>query len=259
MAKTDGPERLRLVEPSPLRNVLERGLPALYYQLADVFRRRIEDGVWPVGEQIPTLDELVAQSGAARETVRQALGILEAEGLLARHRGRGTFVLKQPKRDAVFTIDTNWLSLVGTRPSVKRELLAADDDARLPPPSHPGGTPAREGYGHFMRRHSIEGVPYVVRSGYLARRLWDQLSRAQIATAPLVRTLLELPDVVFDRCEQTITIAAADFEIARQLELPLNCPLAVVDRSVFDPKGTLLLETRGYYRGDFVKIGMTLK
>jgi GntR family transcriptional regulator len=258
MTDSSGAPKVRSLEDLPLRKVVEKGLPALYYQLADVFRRRIEDGEWQVEAQIPTLEELVTEFHAARATVRQALTILEGEGLLARYRGRGTFVLKRPTRDAVFTIDTNWLSLVGTRPTVKRELLGYGLAEAPPKASHPGGVLA-PAYGHFIRRHSIEDIPYVVRFGYLDERLWGRLSRDQIGTAPLVRTLIELPGVVFERCEQTITVSAADFEIARMLEVPLNTPMAVVDRSVFDPDDVLILETRGYYRGDFVKIGMTLK
>ena len=258
MANKTADAKVRYLDEPPLRSVAEKGLPALYYQLADVFRRRIEDGDWQVGAQIPTLEDLVAEFGAARATVRQALTILEGEGLLARYRGRGTFVLKRPVREAVFTIDTNWLSLVGVRPSVKRELLLAEIADAPPVPSHPGSTLA-PAYGHFIRRHSIEDIPYVIRSGYLDKRLWDRLSTEQLATAPLVRTLIELPGVRFERCEQTITVSSADFEIARMLAVPLNTPLAVVDRSVFDPDEVLILETRGYYRGDFVKIGMTLK
>src|SRR4051794_19517423 len=82
MAKAQTADKHRPAPHSPLRNVTEKGQPALYYQLADVCRRRIQDGVWQVGSQIPTLEELVAQFGAARATVRQALTILESEGLL---------------------------------------------------------------------------------------------------------------------------------------------------------------------------------
>ncbi len=261
MAKTSSAKKLQLISrsnPSPLRNVTEKGLPALYYQLADVFRRRIEDGVWPVDSQTPTLEELVAQFGAARATVRQALTILESEGLLSRHRGRGTFVLKRPARDPIFNIGTKRMTLVGPRSAIKRELISAEPEAAPPRPSHGGGKLAPAS-GRFVRVHSIDGTPYVVRNGYLDSRLWQRLTLAQIAGQPLMRTLVNKLGIKLDRSEQTITIVAADFEIARMLEVSLNCPLAVLDRSVFDADGVLILETRGYYRGDLVKIDATLQ
>jgi DNA-binding FadR family transcriptional regulator len=107
MTKTSGAKKLHVIprspapSQSPLRNVMEKGLPALYYQLADVFRRRIEEGVWPVDSQIPTLDELVTQFGAARATVRQALTIIEGEGLVARHRGRAGCPIDSPARKGI--------------------------------------------------------------------------------------------------------------------------------------------------------------
>ena len=257
MTKVSSAEKPQQSVHSPLRNT-EKGQPALYYQLADVFRRRIEDGIWPVGSQISTLEELVTRFGAARATTRQALTILETEGLLDRHRGRGTFVLKQPDRDTIFKIGTKRMTEIGSRTAVKRELISSDPNAVFPNPSNVEGKLAPS-YGYFMRRHSSEGQPYVVRSGYLDSRLWRRLTLKQIGSLPLMRTLVGKLGVVLDRCEQTVTVAAADFEIAQMLQVQLNCPLAVVDRSVFDSVGILILQTRGYYRGDRVRISTTLK
>ncbi|MFX6226298.1 GntR family transcriptional regulator, partial [Acinetobacter baumannii] len=40
-------------------------------QLATLFRRRIESGQWPLGSQIPTVDDLASECGVARATIRQ--------------------------------------------------------------------------------------------------------------------------------------------------------------------------------------------
>lgn len=69
---------------------------ALYIQIAEHIRERIASGEYPVGTQIPTENELAAQLGASRPTVRQALGLLAREGLLTRVQGSGTFV-SEPK------------------------------------------------------------------------------------------------------------------------------------------------------------------
>src|SRR3546814_1229236 len=67
------------------------GIPR-YLQLSTLFRRMIASGEWQVGSQIPTVEELAAEYGVARATVRQALGILNGEGLIERYRAKGTFV-----------------------------------------------------------------------------------------------------------------------------------------------------------------------
>lgn len=257
MPKTSTARKL-LLTSSPFGDTPGKGMPALRHQLADVFRRRIEDGVWLVGSQVPTLDALVAEFRAARATVRQALTIIEEEGLLSRHRGRGTFVLKRPARDQIFRIGTKRLTVVGPRTSIKRELLDIEPNAGPFMPSHGGGSLAPS-YGYFRRRHSIEGIPYVIRSGYLDSRLWQRLTPHQIGTVPLMRTMAKKLNAKIDRCEQTLTIATADFELAKLLKVRLNFPLAVLDRSVFDNDNVLVYETRRYYRGDLVKMSMTLE
>jgi GntR family transcriptional regulator len=68
-----------------------------YMQLATLFRRRIETGIWPLHARIPTVEELAAECNVARATIRQALGLLESEGLILRYRAKGTFVDKKPQ------------------------------------------------------------------------------------------------------------------------------------------------------------------
>ena len=63
---------------------------SLSTSIREGIRRRIEVGEW--GDQLPAEPELAKVFGASRETVRKALAVLEAEGLLYRVHGKGTFV-----------------------------------------------------------------------------------------------------------------------------------------------------------------------
>ena len=59
--------------------------------LCEVLLRDLAADRWRVGERLPAERDLGAQYGVARNTVRRALGTLEARGLIHRHVGRGTF------------------------------------------------------------------------------------------------------------------------------------------------------------------------
>ena len=68
---------------------LGRNMVPIYVQLVTIFRRLIANGQWALNAQIPTLDNLSEEFGVARATIRQAIGLLENEGLLRRFRRRG--------------------------------------------------------------------------------------------------------------------------------------------------------------------------
>ncbi|GAA4052393.1 phosphonate metabolism transcriptional regulator PhnF [Arthrobacter methylotrophus] len=60
--------------------------------IAEGLRRDILDGAAPSGSRLPSENELAARFGVHRNTVRQAVSALTAEGLVDSRRGSGTFV-----------------------------------------------------------------------------------------------------------------------------------------------------------------------
>jgi GntR family transcriptional regulator len=90
----------------------------LYVQLREALRTEIEARGLHPGDRIPTEAELEARYGVSRSTIRQAVGDLEAEGLLRRIQGKGTFVAA-PKiqHHPVLTSFSDLLRGQGYRPS----------------------------------------------------------------------------------------------------------------------------------------------
>jgi DNA-binding FadR family transcriptional regulator len=78
MAETD----MNGIEPSPIR--VEKS----YQALAKTLREQILDGAIPPGAGLPNERELGGQTGLSRGSVREALRILETEGLVSTRIGR---------------------------------------------------------------------------------------------------------------------------------------------------------------------------
>jgi GntR family transcriptional regulator len=69
--------------------------PPLYQEVADVLAQRISQKNWAPGLLLPSELELSDEMGVSPGTVRRALEQLEAERLVVRQQGRGTFVTEQ--------------------------------------------------------------------------------------------------------------------------------------------------------------------
>jgi GntR family transcriptional regulator len=65
---------------------------AVFRQLADLLREQIDSGELAPGEPLPSELRLAQEYGISRTTVRQAIALLRAEGLITVERPRGTFV-----------------------------------------------------------------------------------------------------------------------------------------------------------------------
>lgn len=76
-----------------------------YQFVADALRRDIAGGVYQDGAALPTEAELKEKFGVSRQTVRQAISLLENDGLVVRRRGSGTYAMHGPrKRSGVINV-----------------------------------------------------------------------------------------------------------------------------------------------------------
>lgn len=239
-------------------NTLSQSPIPRYIQLATMFRRKIETGQWKFGEQIPTVDVLAAESGVARATLRQALGILEQERMIERLRAKGTFVRWQPKDQMWLTMETNFAGLLRARDGAEIEILSDISDQIPASFPHVVGEPAA-GYRHLRRRHSRDGEAFLLAEVFIDERLRGRISEDDIRSKTALKLVADVPGVEITDARQTLTIGSADIETAEYLGLPLNAPVAFVQRTAVDRDGYVVLVADGIYRGDLVRLDMKLR
>lgn len=74
----------------------------LYARAEQDLRARIAAGEWKPGEALPTEAALAAELGISQGTLRRALGVLEAQRLIERRQGIGTYVTQATSERALF-------------------------------------------------------------------------------------------------------------------------------------------------------------
>ena len=77
---------------------------APYARVKQFLKDGLASGSWAPGEQMPSEAELVAQFGVSRMTVNRALKELQAEGLVERVQGLGTFAARLHRVSSTLTI-----------------------------------------------------------------------------------------------------------------------------------------------------------
>jgi GntR family transcriptional regulator len=136
--------------------------------------------------------------------------------------------------------------------------LTLIEEASAAPRLGPADGQAAPRYRYLRRVHSRDGDPYCVISIYLDDRIFRK-APARFRRHTIVPVLLELPGVRVARALQTLTIGAADLDVARHLGMQVNAPVAEVRRVCVDPHGTVIYLAEVTYRGDYIHLEMDLK
>lgn len=235
---------------------LQKGPIPLYVQLAGALRRRVQERYRP-GDRFPTVEQLGAEFGVALVTVRQALALLENDGLIDRARGRGTTVLQHPAESGQFHLATRLDDLIeSTRDTSPRILRTA---LEMPPGELvPEGGLLAPAYRFMHRVHAISGRPYAVLRIYVDDRLYRALPPKIFEEETVVCALKRLRPAPIASGSQRVTIGRAPADDASWLEVPVDSPIARIRRWFRDRKETLIYLGEVIYRGDFVCWDMDL-
>jgi len=234
----------------------ESGIPR-YHQLSTLFRHKIRSGDWGVDKQIPTVAELAKEFGVATMTIRQALGLLEKEGLIERFRAKGTFVRNMPSQGLWCEVQTDWSGMLQAREGASIEVLAKD---RRKTPKIPEGTGTlAPRYLHLLRRHSRNGEAFLLADVFVDERLAKRIPTRNFSTKTAMKLIADIDGVKIRDARQILTIESADLNVSEYLKLPLNAPIARVLRIALDGDGTAIIVADGAYRGDRVRLDMKLR
>ena len=212
---------------------------ALYLQVAEHLRSRIADGEYPVGSRIPTENELAAQLGVSRPTVRQALELLDREGRLRRVKGSGTFVTEPKLIHESTTFVTGYREESRKNHRTLRTRVVcirverADDNVAEALKLKPGESVTR-----LTRIRHLEGVnnnaPVVYTTVYVPRKLFPDMASVDFTDASLYEAL--------DRRRLSVAHASRRLEVV----MPPAEVTAGLGISAFEP--TVYITSKGTTR-----------
>jgi GntR family transcriptional regulator len=229
----------------------------LYENVAGLIRQRIESGQWIARERLPSIETLARTFGVAVVTIRQALALLEADGLVQRRRGSGTYVADSVKERQWLKLESSWDALIQmwgkSRPRPIRVL-----DAIGMPLLEPEDGIAAPAYRYMRRVHLADDVPYVVIDLYLDRRLYA-LHPDRFDSEMAIVVLDSMPEVAIKCMRQCLTIGTADLETAHLLNVSVNSPVGKMRRVIRDQNDTAIYVGIAVYRGDLVRLEREIK
>ena len=211
-----------------------------YQRIAAELRENIKDGVYQVGQQIPTEDSLAGRFGVNRHTLRRAVSLLAAEGLLRVDQGRGMFVANAPIRYPIGqrVRFNESLKSQGFRPHY--QLLRAAETSAAGPVARHLEVPAEEPIVVMERLGFADECPLKIATSYFPLRHFPNLLHHIRHADSISRVFKEIYGRDHIRRSTIVTARMVRPEDARLLSLPLNQPVLMVESINVDQDGQVI-------------------
>jgi GntR family transcriptional regulator len=201
------------------------------------------------GTFLPSEPELAQQLGVSRSTLREAMRLYEARGLVIRRRGVGTFIAKPPQ-----VIETG-LEVLSSIETLAAQIGVALESTELAVVVRPAGTedgqqlgvPATSRVTELSRVILADGRPV----GYLVDCLpQDVLQPDDIGTdfsGSVLALLIRRGDLHLNRSRAEITAIPAEPDIAEALHIHPGDVLLYLEARLYNDSDRVIDHSRSYF------------
>ncbi|HET9168306.1 MAG TPA: GntR family transcriptional regulator [Actinospica sp.] len=219
----------------------------LWYQVTESLRARILGRAPEDPLRLPTEARLAAEYGVAVSTVRQALGALEADGLITRRRRHGTFIVPTAAHAPLHvlgTVDTILAQQAGDDVRVLGRTPVPTPDAIA---AHfPGVTTLIE----FQRLRLHQGTPLSHAENHLRPEHAAKIATDDLCAAPMTKLLRDQAALDLARIDNIVEACAAPPAIAELLRIPAGSPVLRSTNLTHDTLGQVVDAAVIHYRAD---------
>ena len=237
------------------RVVREPGVGPLYGQVAQQLRDQIHGGELKEGDSLPGELALASAYAVSRPVIRQALSLLEQEGLVYRVHGRGTFVMSQGFRSRVMEIAVGPESDTARfRQRLNTKVLVQTVEA--PPVSASralGLKPGSDAF-HLRRIRYFDGEPLAILESYIPTALAPGLDSVDLTDESLYEQLELRWGLRITRLRRSIKAAMLDPADAKLLDVTRRSPCLRVASVAYDTAGRGIEDSVAIYRADKITL-----
>lgn len=201
-----------------------------YKKLYDTLRKQIEDGHYKAGDILPSENEMCRTHRITRPTVRHALNILQNDGFIKKHKGKGSIVCQIPDGIGLLSIKGT-TSAIGqsnlkTLIIVKPVIISWPADFMFPLNEQE----IKAGCIYFERLRLVNNVPFFYERTYIPNINLPCFTSRKLENKSLFETLRKYYRINIVGGEQKFKAIKADENIASLLNITADIPVLHLER-----------------------------
>jgi GntR family transcriptional regulator len=223
-----------------------------YLQIASWLKECVQSGRYPEGEKLPSELELSSMCSVNRNTLRQAIANLVADGILRKEKGMGTFVASatpialKHKLKQITSFKDDLLEIGISEKTIlldKSIKNASDRVARTLKLKNNSKVVV------VQRLRTGKNIPFIYEESYLPADMFHNMIEMDLTTS-MYKIISEHFNVVLDRCQQTLQAVNLTGKVARYLDLPPHAAGLYMESLTYNERNVPVEVLCSYYRGD---------
>ncbi len=234
--------------------------PVPYYaQLMEVLKATIETEALAPGDQLPSEPDLCDTYGISRTVVRHALRELEADGLIVRRKGKGTFVADSKINESLVQKLTGFYhDMIERGKTPVTQVL--NEDIVPASPVIAARLNIREGEPVYTveRLRFVDGEPLLLVRAYLPHAFCPGIETVDLSKASLYDTLETRFNLRIVNGRRSIEAVAADERQADLLGIKPGDPVLLLESLAYLADGTTIEFFQAVHRGDRTRFEVEL-
>jgi GntR family transcriptional regulator len=230
----------------------------LYFLIESFLKNKILSGHLEPGQKLPTEQELMAQYGVSRITIRSALSHLESEGLVVKRPAKGTFVAENipVRKQLIYSGNLSRIIADGrkykTLPVGKTRIKISE--TRTPRDIRQFFDLNNEDdISRVQRVRRLDGIPICYLENFLRPEHGDRIDLDELSTKTMPEVLQSRLGFIFGKGELFIEAMPADPDIASFLDCSAFDTIIFSQICYWFPGSRPLQLVHCYIRGDYFK------
>ncbi|MGH9400592.1 MAG: GntR family transcriptional regulator [Terriglobia bacterium] len=222
----------------------------IYLQIAEAVGSLLASGVLLPGYVLPPERVLCEQFGVSRMTLRQAMSLLDREGLIDSRRGVGTIVRpsRLRKHQQEMRSFSEEIRERGGHPGSR--LISVELAIPAPAVRDLFELHEKQRIYEIQRLRLNDGEPLALELARIPERLCPGLERFDLARSSLYEILEQSYGLRPETCNEEISAEIPNSQQRKLLSLPARTAVLVINRKTYMDDGRPLEVTRSVFRGD---------
>lgn len=228
-----------------------------------VLRFRIREAASRNELRLPPEVDLAAELGVGRSTLREALALLEAEGVVRRVRSQGTFIrpsaVRRTEGVLTYPVDlilsfADYLTAHGVRFTIEQFFFGRDASSELEQGTGPDG-----GVVDVYRTWQVfrvDGTPAAYLEHVVPVTFGDHAVQPSMLVEGVTALFDHIPGVRLESIDNTITAESALERMAGILDVPVGTALVVMNARMFDTDSRPIGVGRLVFRPDVLALSV---